>query len=110
MLAQFQRENAADVTVVLVSLSSDHTELEMVNFARGKGFLRIPYKHAARQRLQQKCGINMYPTLAIVDATTGQLITSWGRAALSRNKEGCLEAWRAGQSGCTWFELVCNVQ
>lgn len=103
-LAQFQKQNSADFVVTFVS--SDRSEADMRAFAEGKGFLRVPYESAARRAVSQKMGVSMLPTLVIVDGTTGKLITDWGRSAVTKNPQGCIEAWRKGEHGCGWFTML----
>lgn len=93
----------------------------MRNFISGKGFLHVPFnmggrtsRHSPlRSEIQTALGVSMLPTLVILDGTTGKVLTSWGRAAVSRNFDNCVKEWKEGGSGCSWMTLVtggsCNV-
>jgi len=103
-LASFQSKHADDFTVCFVS--SDHSEAEMRRFMAGKGFLAVPFHSEARRRLQARLGVSMLPTLVILDGRSGEVLTDWGRSAVMRNPEGCVNAWKAGGHGCSWVQLV----
>ena len=79
----------------------------MLEFVAGKGFLRLPYEpEEARRRAAESFGVQVLPTLIIVDGDTGAVITDWGRSAVTKNPKGCLEEWKAGRAGVTWFQLL----
>ncbi len=108
-----------DLSVVFVSC--DHSEGEMKQFIAGKGFLHVPYNLASRnarwtplrREIQEAAGVSMLPTLVILDGASGKILTSWGRAAVTRNFDNCVKEWKEGSSGCSWMTLVtgggCNV-
>lgn len=78
----------------------------MREFAAGKGFLRVPFEPKdARTQAAESFGVQVLPTLVIVNGDTGAVITNWGRAAITKNPKGCLEEWKAGRAGVTWFQL-----
>lgn len=111
-LAAFRTNHQDDLTVCFVSC--DNSETEMKQFVAGKGFLTVPFYSDARRDLQARLGVSMLPTLVIVDGTSGKVLTHWGRAAIVRNPNGCIESWKAGGHGCSWMQLVtggsCAVQ
>lgn len=111
-LAKFRSKHDDDFTVCFVSC--DHSEVEMRRFTAGKGFLAVPFHSEARQRIQMRLGVSMLPTLVIVDGRSGKVLTDWGRSAVMRNPQGCVQAWKAGGHGCSWLQLVtggsCAVQ
>ena len=86
------RQNKDDFTVAFVSC--DHSEAQMRNFISGKGFLHVPFnmggltsRHSPlRSEIQTALGVSMLPTLVILDGTTGKVLTTWGRAAVSRSR------------------------
>mmetsp|Transcript_45835 Transcript_45835/g.146199 ORF Transcript_45835/g.146199 Transcript_45835/m.146199 type:complete len:175 (-) Transcript_45835:913-1437(-) len=97
VLNDFLAGNSTRFDVVYVS--SDHSEGEMRKTLERKRFLRVPYGSTCRSHLQRALGVNALPTLAIVDGSTGKVITTWGRAAMKSNEDGCLDAWEEGKSG-----------
>jgi len=111
-LSKLRAAHSADFAVVFVSC--DRSEAEMKSFIEMKGFLHIPFHSAARRAIQEKLGVSMLPTLVIVDATSGKVLTDWGRAAVTRNPKGCVKSWKAGGNGCSWVQLLtgggCSVQ
>ena len=69
----------------------------MKSFCAGKGFLRVPFGSEARATIQARMGVSMLPTLVIVDVESGEVLTDWGRAAVTRNPDGCVAAWRTAR-------------
>ena len=104
VLSKLRAAHEEDFVVVFVS--NDRSEAEMKRFSDGKGFLRVPFTSRRRQWLHHRLAVNMVPTLVIVDGSTGEVLTSWGRAAVLRNPEGCVESWKAGGNGCSWSKMV----
>lgn len=45
------------------------------------------------------------PSLIIVDAA-GNLVTSWGRSATTKNPENCVAEWKTGSHGVSWLQLL----
>lgn len=79
----------------------------MREFAAGKGFLRLPFDpESARHHAAQSFDVNMLPALVIVNGDSGKVVTTWGRSAINKNPKGCLEKWKAGRDGVTWFQLA----
>ena len=112
-LSRFRAARGDDFVVVFVS--SDESEADAKSFCAGKGFLNVPFHNKARLALERRLGVSMLPTLVILDAASGRVLTDWGRAAVMRNPKGCIEAWRAGGHGCSWLQLLtggssCSVQ
>ena len=111
-LSRFQAAHSDDFAVIFISC--DHSEAEMKSFCAGKGFLRVPFGSEARATIQARMGVSMLPTLVIVDVESGEVLTDWGRAAVTRNPDGCVAAWRRGGHGCSWMQFLtggsCSVQ
>lgn len=104
-LNEFGGNNANDFVVVLVS--SDHTEQAFNDYSGHKEhFLRIPFADQAKiKELNARFGIYALPTLQIIGAD-GKDLTSWGRAAVTRNKERCIAQWKKGGSGASFPSLL----
>jgi len=81
----------------------------MINFTKGKGFLRVPYNNQARAKVQRTMGVSMLPTLVVMDAASGKVLTDWGRTAVSKNGKGAVASWRNGGTGAGWTDL-CTIQ
>ena len=45
------------------------------------------------------------PTLLIVDYDTNAVLTSWGRSAVTKNKDNCINEWKNGRAGVSWMQL-----
>mmetsp|Transcript_25021 Transcript_25021/g.34844 ORF Transcript_25021/g.34844 Transcript_25021/m.34844 type:complete len:193 (+) Transcript_25021:138-716(+) len=105
VLSKFHEENMDDFRVVFVSMDRD--EKSMLEYAKGKGFLRIEYRSRHRQDLIKEMSVNSIPTLVIVDAE-GQVVTSSGRAAIIHNPTGCLNDWKKGSKGFSWLSAIAS--
>jgi len=103
ILSPWVREHANDVAVVFVS--QDRSESDMRAYVSHKGFLCIPYNDSARQQLPQMMQVSMLPTLVVVNAQTGAYVTDWGRSAITKNPDGCIEDWTHGYAGVSWLQL-----
>eukprot|EP00241_Pyramimonas_parkeae_P011797 CAMPEP_0114266396 /NCGR_PEP_ID=MMETSP0058-20121206/24590_1 /TAXON_ID=36894 /ORGANISM="Pyramimonas parkeae, CCMP726" /LENGTH=193 /DNA_ID=CAMNT_0001383879 /DNA_START=257 /DNA_END=838 /DNA_ORIENTATION=- len=103
-LAYFAEGHADDFVVVFVS--SDHSEQEMRDYVKGKGFYRVRFNSSVRHQLVQYLGVNMLPTLVVCNADSGNVITTWGRMALMMNQQHCLQDWRRGLSGISLTSML----
>lgn len=59
----------------------------------------------SREKTAKEYGVQVLPTLVIVNGDTGAIVTTWGRSAVTKNPSGCLEEWKAGRSGVTWLQF-----
>jgi hypothetical protein len=87
---------------------------EMEKGMRGKpyaGFAEYGSRDmlACKGLLGQVLGVSMLPTCVVVEAKTGRRVTSWGRSCVERNGEKCLEEWREGREGVSYFQAMCNI-
>lgn len=83
------------------------SEPEMRNYITGKDFVRLPFEpESDRHRAAESFGVQTLPTLVIVNGDTGGVVTTWGRSAITKNPNGCLEDWKAGRHGVTWLQLL----
>ena len=71
----------------------------------GKHFHAVPYGHSSVDALTQAVNLMSIPTLAIL-SPEGKLLTTWGRACVTKNYHGAVSAWREGREGVTWWQLV----
>ncbi|CAM9534627.1 unnamed protein product [Phaeothamnion confervicola] len=99
-LKAFAAANANEVVVVFVSY--DHRQ---VSCRDKQEFFRVPWS-GPRRAMAERFQVRMLPTLVVLDGDTGALVTDWGRSAVLRNPKRCLQEWRAGRSGATWWVLL----
>eukprot|EP00903_Cladosiphon_okamuranus_P013920 g12948.t1 len=105
VLSNWAKERKNEFEVVFVSL--DKSEPEMKNYVAGKGFVRLPFEpESARHEAARSFGVQALPTLIIVNGDNGNIVTSWGRSAIMKNPQGCLDEWKAGRHGVTWLQLL----
>eukprot|EP01117_Protostelium_nocturnum_P012245 TRINITY_DN4501_c1_g1_i2.p1 TRINITY_DN4501_c1_g1~~TRINITY_DN4501_c1_g1_i2.p1 ORF type:complete len:173 (-),score=48.50 TRINITY_DN4501_c1_g1_i2:36-554(-) len=102
VLADFQKKNEKDFQVVFVSF--DKSEQEMREYMRGKPWPAASFQSNDRQALAYAFNANMLPTLVVLDGE-GNFVTDWGRSAVSKNPQGCIEEWKRGNAGVTWFQM-----
>eukprot|EP01117_Protostelium_nocturnum_P012244 TRINITY_DN4501_c1_g1_i1.p1 TRINITY_DN4501_c1_g1~~TRINITY_DN4501_c1_g1_i1.p1 ORF type:complete len:120 (-),score=26.74 TRINITY_DN4501_c1_g1_i1:36-395(-) len=91
-----------DFQVVFVSF--DKSEQEMREYMRGKPWPAASFQSNDRQALAYAFNANMLPTLVVLDGE-GNFVTDWGRSAVSKNPQGCIEEWKRGNAGVTWFQM-----
>ena len=104
MLSEFAKENSDDVVVVFFSL--DQSETAMYEYARGKGWLCLPFRdQRLHQALLKDFSFHSIPTLG-VSHPSGPPVTDWGRSAVSWNSHGCVEAWKTGDAGIHWYNFL----
>ncbi|KAK9759405.1 hypothetical protein K7432_017680 [Basidiobolus ranarum] len=104
ILAEFIEENKEDFVVVHVNL--DKTKEEMVDFIKDKNWLSVPFEdEKVKKALGTQLKVYSIPSLTIVDTTSKQVVTTWGRLALSKNRQYCLEEWKEGRHGCNWYHM-----
>ena len=78
-------------------ISADRDEPGMRAFAQGKHFVSVRFDAEARWQITSQMGVSMYPSLYVVNPQTGETLTRWGRALLTR--DGAMESWLRGESG-----------
>eukprot|EP00164_Ancoracysta_twista_P001638 GFYU01002153.1.p1 GENE.GFYU01002153.1~~GFYU01002153.1.p1 ORF type:complete len:208 (+),score=56.12 GFYU01002153.1:31-624(+) len=105
-LDQFAKKHAEDLTVILLSL--DKTEEKAEEYlSHYENFIMLPYaKRDTVQRVCEKIQVMGIPSLAVLDRVSGDIITTWGRSAVERNPDGCVEEWKKGGHGVSWFQYL----
>eukprot|EP01059_Diplonema_ambulator_P021603 TRINITY_DN35908_c0_g1_i1.p1 TRINITY_DN35908_c0_g1~~TRINITY_DN35908_c0_g1_i1.p1 ORF type:complete len:174 (+),score=27.06 TRINITY_DN35908_c0_g1_i1:45-566(+) len=96
MLAELA-EGSEDFRVVLIP--GDRTEEDYARYLGQYPFLGVPFSSPARATMLRTMNATMMPTLHIYNAETGELITTWGRTAVSTNKKNCVKHWKNNESG-----------
>ncbi|CBJ26110.1 conserved unknown protein [Ectocarpus siliculosus] len=105
LLSKWAKEHKNEFEVVFVSL--DKSEQAMRDYITGKGFVRLPFEpESDRHRAAESFGVQALPTLVVVNGDTGAVVTSWGRSAITKNPNGCLKAWKEGNHGVSWLQLL----
>ncbi|RKP07541.1 thioredoxin-like-domain-containing protein [Thamnocephalis sphaerospora] len=106
VLLRFTQQHADDLQIILVS--HDRDEDAAAEYLSNKlGWMTLPFDDVDRRRtLARLFEVQMIPTLAIVDADTGKIVSTWGRSAIMKNPDGCLEEWRQGGTGVSWWQLI----
>lgn len=103
-LSEFAELN--DDNIVVIFISHDHNEGDMMGFVKGKHFLCVPFEdQQTRYSLSNQFGINALPTCAVVHSD-GTFITDWGRTAVLKNPENCIEEWKNKEAGISWLQLL----
>jgi hypothetical protein len=69
-------------------------------------FARLPWiEDKQRQALSEQFQVYALPTLQILHSD-GTNLTSWGKAAVTRNREKCLQDWKNKSSGASFLQLL----
>ncbi len=105
LLSELAKKNS-DVACIFVS--HDRAEGDMRQFAKGKHFSLLPFRFKSFPVLTQVLSISMLPTVVIVSGE-GRVITTWGRTAITSNRDGCVSEWKRGRSGVSLLGAMCNV-
>mmetsp|Transcript_14023 Transcript_14023/g.19502 ORF Transcript_14023/g.19502 Transcript_14023/m.19502 type:complete len:157 (+) Transcript_14023:42-512(+) len=103
VLAEFQKKHSEEIQVVLVSLDRDDASFK--KYIQGKPWATVPYGSKVINSLCEKHGISSIPTLVILSAS-GEYITNWGRSAVSKNPDHCIEEWKKGEHGVSWLQIL----
>ncbi|KAI9593862.1 thioredoxin-like-domain-containing protein [Syncephalis fuscata] len=107
ILKAFAQKNRTVFQVVLVSLDTD-PDAAAEYISTKNSWLAVPWSHSERRKsLASRVGVQMIPQLTIVDSNSGEIVSSWGRSAIMKNADNCLQEWREGGSGVSWWQLVC---
>ena len=99
-LARFARTAAARSSLQVVFVSADESSAAAESFARGKGFLAVPHDASdARRAITNALNIRAYPTLIVLDTRSKKVVTRWGRAAISMERQDgeVVREWLAGR-------------
>ncbi|KAL1918714.1 uncharacterized protein VTP21DRAFT_2736 [Calcarisporiella thermophila] len=105
VLCDFLEKNRSEFSVVHVSL--DHSANEYRSYVRDKPWYNVPYDEPVRTELTELFSVSLLPTLVIYDPARDYVVTSfWGRMAITRNPDHCIEEWRRGQTGVSWLQLL----
>ena len=105
-LAAFVKTRGGGATVVAISCDD-----EVMDVPSGSGFARLAMAEGEagaerRRRVNaalRALDVNLLPTLAVVHRGRGEVLTTWGRTALSLNPNGAMAQWSAGASGLDPF-------
>jgi nucleoredoxin len=106
VLHRFTTQHKDDFQVIVIS--HDHDQDAVQEYLHNKqGWFTVPFADFDRRRkLARLANVQMIPTLIIVDPYTGETISTWGRSAILKNPDGCLQEWRQGRSGVSWWQLI----
>ena len=69
------------------AVDADACEEDANKFAIGKCFFSLPWNSLVREALIKTAQVSIFPTLLIFDIQTGQIVTTWGRAAVQMQDE-----------------------
>ncbi|KAK9693536.1 hypothetical protein K7432_013877 [Basidiobolus ranarum] len=98
--------NAHKDEFVVVVVSADRRKEAFLEYMKDKPFLAIPFDEPIREQILKEWSIKLIPTLTIYHPLKHEVLTSWGRGAIMKNGEKCLQAWKKGDSGLTWSQLA----
>ncbi|CAG8640101.1 8573_t:CDS:2, partial [Paraglomus occultum] len=96
-LCAFLEDNRSSFAVIHVSL--DHSESAFEEYTYAKPWYNIQYDSPIRESLVREWKVSTIPALLIYNPMTHQMVTSWGRTAVMKNPEGCLEEWKQNRHG-----------
>ncbi|CAG8559982.1 1694_t:CDS:2 [Ambispora gerdemannii] len=106
ILCSFLDSHKSDFAVIFVSL--DRSEAVFEDYVCTKPWLNIPYtQESLRQSLRSKLSVSTIPNLVIYNpaATKQKVVTTWGKSAVLKNPDHCIEEWRRGNHGISWLQL-----
>ncbi|CAG8502768.1 4456_t:CDS:2 [Paraglomus brasilianum] len=103
-LCAFLEDNRSSFAVIHVSL--DHSESAFEEYTYAKPWYNIPYDLPIRESLVREWKVSTIPALLIYNPMTHQTITTWGRTAVMKNPQGCLEEWKQNRHGVGWIQLI----
>eukprot|EP00026_Physarum_polycephalum_P019057 Phypoly_transcript_20890.p1 GENE.Phypoly_transcript_20890~~Phypoly_transcript_20890.p1 ORF type:complete len:213 (+),score=19.57 Phypoly_transcript_20890:34-639(+) len=103
VLAKFCQSNCDEFVVIYVS--SDRSESDMRQNLQGKPFFALPYRSGFKSKLSSMFRVSMIPTLVIL-TPDGEYITDWGRSAITKNADHCIQEWKEKKHGVSWMQLL----
>lgn len=113
-LRAFLKAHIGEVECVAIACDAENSYEKLIA-GDGCGMLRVSDGENAEERARRvstanailrRCGVTMLPTLAVINYKTGEVVTTWGRTALTVNPRGALRAWQRGESGLNPFGTV----
>ena len=113
-LRAFLKAHVGEVECVAIACDAENSYEKLIP-ADGCGMLRVSDGENAEERARRvstanailrRCGVTVLPTLAVINYKTGEVVTTWGRTALTVNPRGALRAWQRGESGLNPFGTV----
>lgn len=73
----------------IIFVSSDREEAAAADYYKSMPWLMLPFSdRACKEKLGSKYGVSGIPTLVLVNAKTGELITKDGRGKVNEDPEG----------------------
>lgn len=103
VLGKFQKRCGGDLVVVCMSLCGE----ENWTAVKRHGLHYLTYRNGAGF-VMRDLGVRVYglplPRLFIVDGNTGVCFTNSGYTALKVNPHTCLNEWRKGRPGLSWYD------
>jgi thiol-disulfide isomerase/thioredoxin len=113
-LVAFLKAHVGEVECVAIACDAENSYEKLIA-GDGCGMLRVSDGDDAEERARRvstanailrRCGVTMLPTLAVINYKTGEVVTTWGRTALTVNPRGALRAWQRGESGLNPFGTI----
>jgi thiol-disulfide isomerase/thioredoxin len=113
MIHHRRGKGATKVDVLAISCDVDNSYGSLPAGIAGVYRLADEATDAARTRRRSTANailralrVSLLPTLVVVNARTGRVVTTWGRTVITLNARGALEAWERGESGLNPFSLL----
>jgi len=93
-LAEWYKDNAAKLSMEIVFASSDRDEDAFDEYFGEMPWTALPFcDRGLKNKLSKKFKVNGIPAFVIVDAATGELVTSDGRGGVSKDPKGEQFPW-----------------
>jgi len=94
-LAEFYTADLKAKGLEIVFVSSDKSETEFASYFGEQPWLALPFEDRARKAaLSKKYKVQGIPTFVVIDAQTGETITTDGREAVMEDPKGAQFPWK----------------
>jgi nucleoredoxin len=94
-LSEFSRAHSQSKKFRVVFASNDHSESQMMDYFKSMSFdLALPYNDANIGKLSARYKVRGIPSLVLVDAKTGALITTDARSHVSTDSSAARFPWK----------------
>ena len=106
ILSEWSARLGPKLRCATVFASSDHGPSDFAGYFGSMSFdLALPFGDPTIELLSQHFGVRGIPTLLVLDARTGELVTDDGRSGVMADKEGARFPWRPRKLGDVLAEI-----
>eukprot|EP00550_Attheya_septentrionalis_P000032 CAMPEP_0198285094 /NCGR_PEP_ID=MMETSP1449-20131203/4410_1 /TAXON_ID=420275 /ORGANISM="Attheya septentrionalis, Strain CCMP2084" /LENGTH=226 /DNA_ID=CAMNT_0043982355 /DNA_START=282 /DNA_END=962 /DNA_ORIENTATION=+ len=103
LVADLVFQNNTMECICIPNQESDNETLQVL--LQSSGFFSLPMDHPNRSAILQLLCVSRVPTVVVMDLrTSNKIVTTHGLEAMEANSHTCVEEWKQGRSGISFYQ------